>query len=132
MKAIYLNDLDGKSYVVESKQGQSSLDFLQSLVDGLIECVSLSSHVDLWVNEEGLFRDDFSLNIKASRLVGYPGYNLVGPAVMTGQKNGETTEIGRYYIEATLSSDPTIYTVEAIQAIRADQLDEMRGMGVTR
>lgn len=129
MKAIYLNDLDGKSYVVESKQGQSTLDFLQSLVGGLIECVSLSSHVDLWVNEEGLFREDFGLNIKASRLAGR-GYHLVGPAVMTGQKNGETIEIGEDYIRATLSSDPTVYTVETIQAIRADQLDEMRGLGV--
>lgn len=131
MKAIYLNDLDGKSYVVESKQGQSSLDFLQSLVDGLIECVSLDSHVDLWVNEEGLFREDFSLNVRASRLAGH-GYNLVGPAVMTGQKNGETIEIGGEYIRAVLSSDPTVYSVEAIHAIRADQLDEMRGLGVAQ
>jgi len=127
MKAIYMNDLDGKSYVVESEQGKTTLEFLQSLVDGLIECVSLDHHTDLWVNEEGLFRGDFQLNTKASRLAGY-GYNLVGPAVMTGQKDGATVEVGSEYLRQTLVSNPSVYTVEDIREIRNAQLDELRGV----
>lgn len=125
MKAIYLNDLDCKSYVVESRQGQSSLDFLQTLVEGLIECVSLDRHTDLWVNEEGLFREDFSLNRRASQLAGY-GYALVGPAVITGQKEGETTEVGELIIKVTLANNPNIYSADEIVALRASQLEVAR------
>jgi hypothetical protein len=124
MKAIYLNDLDGKSYVVQSKQGQSTLDFLQGLVEGLIECVSLDRNTDLWVNEEGLFREDFSLNLRASKLAG-DGYALVGPAVIAGidYDKGETIEVGSEFLRVTLAGNPNIYSVEEIVALRASQLE---------
>ena len=58
---------------------------LSTLVDGMIECVALPGQVDAWVNEEGLYRDDFAYNLLGTYMVrgwtGNPGYHLVGPVV---------------------------------------------------
>lgn len=71
---------------------ENSLKVLQSAVDGLIEPVDISDTVTCWVNEEGLFRSDFQLNIFAS---GTTGLKLKGPAVFTGGvgENGETLSL---------------------------------------
>jgi hypothetical protein len=87
---ILISD-NGTAYLVES--GESTLDTLQTLVDGLIECVtadkrSLGFEADVWVNEEGLFRQDFAINLVASFLT---GRQLVGPAVLArSSKEGKT------------------------------------------
>lgn len=86
---------NGETYLIDNQE-PSSLAMLQFLVDGLIECVALPENVlgfaaDLWVNEEGLFRPDFTGNIGASILAGRP---LVGPAVITRtNRAGETIGI---------------------------------------
>lgn len=100
MKAIYISDLPGDDVPVhvvidmtEAINSRGTLKFLQALTEGLIECVQLDTSVDMWVNEEGLFRPDFVTNSSASRLAirmtGHP-YVLRGPAVITRQVNGET------------------------------------------
>lgn len=70
-------------------EGTDSLSTLQTLVDGLIECVySREYDCDVWVNEEGLFRQDFGVNMVASRITNQV---LVGPAVLTNaDKEGRT------------------------------------------
>lgn len=75
-----------------------SLYTLQTLVDGLIESVHVKDlGCDLWVNEEGLFRQDFGLNVVASRLADRP---LVGPAVLTGYDwNGNTVGVKQERID---------------------------------
>jgi hypothetical protein len=130
MKAIYINDIDQRPYLVEKEEGRTTLSFLQDLVEGLIESVSLTSRTDLWVNEEGLFRSDFTLNTFASLLAG-KGYNLVGPAVMTGvTSDGETVDIDQMFVEMTTDTygDKT-YTVEEVLTIRHDQVDQLRAQG---
>ena len=100
MEAIYISDtplhLDDGSvetvFLVSDDTVMPTLKFLQTLVDGLIECVSLTPDLDMWVNEEGLFRDDFEINRRASIMAGH-GYVIKGPAVITGQRNGETISI---------------------------------------
>lgn len=134
MKAIYLNDLDGLSYIVEKEEGQDTLSFLQSLVEGNIEAVSLDNSTDVWVNEEGLFRDDFAVNGVATSLArsstGY-NYTLVGPAVVTGvTPNGETVSVSEGLLRSTieLEGDET-YTVQAVLTIRQEQVQELRLRG---
>ena len=75
---------NGETFLIDNQE-PSSLGMLQFLVDGLVECVALPKSVlgfsaDLWVNEEGLFRPDFTGNIGASILADRP---IVGPAVIT-------------------------------------------------
>ena len=73
----------GYSFVTDS--GTDTLATLQLLVDGLVECVTPNPKVlgftcaDVWVNEEGLYRPDFSINLVASYIT---GRQLVGPAVL--------------------------------------------------
>ena len=82
---------NGIAYLVESDE--STLSTLQTLVDGYVECVtadkrSLGFEADVWVNEEGLFRQDFSINLVASFIT---GRQIVGPAVLArSSKDGKT------------------------------------------
>lgn len=130
MKAIYINDIDQRPYLVEKEEGRTTLSFLQDLVEGYIESVSLTRKTDLWLNEEGLYRSDFTLNTFASLLAG-EGYKLVGPAVLTGvTPGGETVQVDDYFINATTEAwgDKT-YTVEEVVTIRQNQVDELRERG---
>ena len=130
MKAIYINDLDQRPYIVEKEEGRTTLSFLQDLVEGYIESVSLTRKTDLWLNEEGLHRSDFTLNTFATLLAG-EGYRLVGPAVLTGvTPEGETVEVDDYFIKATTEAWGTkTYTVEEVVTIRQNQVDELRARG---
>lgn len=82
---------DGLAYLVKSDD--NTLKTLQTLVDGLVECVTANKQVigfdaDVWVNEEGLFRNDFGINLVASYIT---GRQIVGPAVLArSNKNGKT------------------------------------------
>jgi hypothetical protein len=130
MKAIYINDIDQRPYLVEKDKGRDTLSFLQELVEGLIESVNLTSKTDIWVNEEGLFRSDFATNTFASLLAGQ-GRHLVGPAVMTGvTSDGETVSVDEMFVSMTTDTygDKT-YTVEEVVAIRQSQVSHLRAQG---
>lgn len=129
MKVVFLNDIDLRPYVVEKEEGRDTLSFLQELVDGLVESVSVEQGTDIWVNEEGLSRPDFLTNHFASFLA---HTRLVGPAVLTGvTKGGETVAPDKYFIKTThLTHGPETYTASEIIALRSRQLDEMREQGV--
>lgn len=82
----------GDAFLVQSDD--STLDTLQALVDGYIECVAVNRRsplgfdADIWVNEEGLYRKDFGINLVASYLT---GRQIVGPAVIArSSKDGKT------------------------------------------
>lgn len=81
----------GLAYLVESSD--NTLSTLQSLVGGWVECVTadkivLGFDADVWVNEEGLFREDFSINLVASYIT---GRQIVGPAVIArSTREGKT------------------------------------------
>ena len=85
-------------YIPESGYGfivnadSDTLKSLQTLVDGLIECArSREFECDVWVNEEGLFRQDFGINMAASTIANQV---LVGPAVLANvDSEGRTTGI---------------------------------------
>lgn len=118
MKQFVLIEQDGYGFVVN--EGDTTLSTLQTLVDGLIECVAVPSFhfgfpVDLWVNEEGLFREDFLLNIPASQLAGRP---IVGPAVIArSNANGETlglTEGQLNKVRESLIVDTDPMTIEQV------------------
>lgn len=87
---IYITEFGDALLVDPTKD---TLSDLQSLVGGLIECVASTRNrmgfaCDVWVNEEGLFREDFAINLVASYLT---GRQLVGPAVIcTSDANGYT------------------------------------------
>lgn len=74
----------------------NTLKGLQTLVDGLVDCVRPQegwthpqlATIDLWINDDGGYREDFDLNLEASFLV---GYGIIGPAVVArSNKDGET------------------------------------------
>jgi hypothetical protein len=131
MKVIYLNDIDLRPYVVEKEEGQSTLALLQELVEGLVESVSVEKGIDLWVNEEGLFRQDFLPNYFAMEIT--TGLHLVGPAVLSGvNKRGDTTSITDYYTEVVWATyGKSVYNSSEVVAIRAKQLEEIREKGVS-
>ena len=124
MKVIYINDLNKRPYLVEKAEGQDTLSFLQTMVDGLIESVAIDSDTDLWVNEEGLFRDDFVMNIVASTASGRP---LVGPAVLTGQRNGETVSVPETYLD--LANFEETFTADEVATIRRKMAETLIAEG---
>lgn len=75
-------------------------DFLQKMqnaVDGLIQPVDLTPSLTLWVNEEGLLRNDLTVNTFASILY-QEFFNtptlLMGTAVFTGGTDEEGNTLG--------------------------------------
>lgn len=121
---IYISDLnDSSAYLVKVDTSQTStLQALQALVDGLVAVVS-TDWGDVWVNDEGLFRNDFRVNYVASTL---GGQHLVGPAVITSSDaEGETICAGLNTVAylATIGmgidrKDGEGWTVEALVAKR--------------
>jgi hypothetical protein len=89
---VALINTDG---TVEAKQIDGSLQSMQSIVEGLIQPVDLQEDMTLWVNEEGMYREDY--NALAS---GIAGIHLNGPAFITGGVNeeGETMGLNPAYI----------------------------------
>jgi hypothetical protein len=89
---VALINTDG---TVEAKQIDGSLQSMQSIVEGLIQPVDLQEDMTLWVNEEGMYRDDY--NFLASGIAGIP---LNGPAFITGGINeeGETMGLNPAYV----------------------------------
>lgn len=112
----------------EDEKG-GTLSMLQTAVEGWVEHVRadrdyLGFDADIWVNEEGIYRDDFEMNVLASVMT---GQTLVGPAVVAlTNSDGETLGLTDEQIE-TLSGrmwirrckDGTGYHVEQLSALRA-------------
>jgi hypothetical protein len=89
---VAIINVDG---TVEAKQIDGSLESMQSIVEGLIEPVNLQEDLTLWVNEEGMYREDY--NFLASGIAGIP---LNGPAFITGgiDEDGKTLGINPAYV----------------------------------
>jgi len=84
---LVIND-NGDAFRVTPTNADTYAD-LSALVDGYIEPVSLPGGVVAWVNEEGLYRQDFALNLVGSMIaLQWTGYahKLVGPVVFAGEK----------------------------------------------
>lgn len=91
-KALILS-IDGNRKIVDFEVG-NSYELLRDTVGGLIECVSLSNTIDLWVNEEGKLLD-LPGNLLATLLY-QSVYDtkdvIVGDVIFTGgaDEDGET------------------------------------------
>lgn len=71
-----------------------SLAFLQAKVEGYVDVVSLSEHVDMWVNDEGLMTHDVNpvaTMIAAGFGMDHQPYH--GPVVFTGGADDEGTTL---------------------------------------
>jgi hypothetical protein len=84
---------------------EGSLKKLQSAVDGLIQPIDLNADVTMWVNEEGLLRNDLEMNDIATSLYAqmYDITNpLMGDVVFTGgtDEEGETLGLADDYVNA--------------------------------
>lgn len=112
----------------EDEKG-GTLSMLQTAVEGWVEHVRadrdyLGFDADVWVNEEGVYREDFEMNVLASVIT---GQTIVGPAVLAlSTIDGETVGLTGEQID-TLSDrmwirrckDGTGYHVEQLSALRA-------------
>ena len=132
-KQFVLIEDTGDAYLVNS--GDDTLPTLQALVDGWIECVTASKRelgfdADVWVNEEGLFRNDFGLNLVMSVVT---GRQLVGPAVLA-RSNSQGATLGltpsnlyQLVHDGLMldDNDEKGYSVEEILSIRAQRAEEL-------
>ena len=120
----------GDAYLVNS--GDDTLSTLQSLVDGLIECVTatkatLGFDADVWVNEEGLYRPDFGINLVASFMT---GRQLVGPAVIAkSTPQGKTTGLTLTNLYTLINDGLMLndnggsgYSISEILALRSEEV----------
>lgn len=124
MRVVYINDLNKRPYLVEKSEGQSTLSFLQTLVDGYVECLYIDDNTDVWVNDEGLFRNDFVTNIVASVLANRP---LVGPAVITGQRNGDTISVPDKVLD--MADFDETFTADEVTTIRRNMAQALIAEG---
>ena len=78
----------GLAFEVKPEPEMSNLEFLQTIVGGLIERIPVNLEgVDCWVNEEGLVHG-LGLNITAGVIC---NHMMAGTAVFAGYDNGEST-----------------------------------------
>lgn len=83
----------------------NTLSQLQNAVDGLIQPIDLDANAVMWVNEEGLFRNDLEANDIATSLYAqmYQITNpIIGDVVFTGgaDDNGDTLGLTEEYVKA--------------------------------
>lgn len=110
-----------------------TLKMLQTAVDGLIECVSadpdfLGFDADVWINEDGLYRKGYQVNVIASVIA---GQRLVGPAVLSlSTFDGETIGLDAEQIDdikkrtvVRTRSDGKGYNVGSLATLRALNVD---------
>jgi hypothetical protein len=91
MKKAVVVQTDGNWKIVEFTN-DNALAVLQKAVDGLIQPVDVRPNLTMWVNEEGLFRQDFDENLMASAIYEETfkvDQAMVGPAVYTGGTDEE-------------------------------------------
>ena len=127
-KYLFITD-HGDAYVVEPDG--TSLNTLQRLVDGLVDVVACDSGytntkgMDCWVNDEGLYRGDFGINMVASLL---SGRQLVGPAVFTrSDRDGNTVGLTDGDLRRLVDDDGLllveggeVYTVDEVIAFERE------------
>lgn len=79
-------DTEGNAFEVDITENE--LKKLQEAVDGYIEAVDLLDFT-MWVNEEGLLRNDLNRNFIGSEVC---GFTIMGDIVITGKtdENGDT------------------------------------------
>lgn len=103
-----------------NQEPMTTLKVLQTLVDGYVDCVvpEGETSIDMWVNDEGLYRPDFVRNTEASYLARRV---LVGPIALaksnrnTGETLGFTDEELRDLSDRhSLNWDGTTYLVDEI------------------
>lgn len=80
---------DAKIEKLDITDNKTSLGVLQEAVDGYIEAVDLAHNLTMWVNEEGLLRNDLEVNPVA---FGFYPNPIMGNIVFTGgtDSNGNT------------------------------------------
>lgn len=80
---------------VEARQIDGSLYSMQHIVEGLIQPVDIQDDITLWVNEEGLYREDH--NPLATRIA---QTHINGPAFLTGgiDEDGNTLGLNPAYV----------------------------------
>lgn len=93
MKKAVLVQPDGKWEIVEF-DNSNGLEVLQKAVDGLIQPVDINPvGITMWVNEEGLYRNDFTENFMASAIFeesyGENATPIMGNAIYTGGTDSE-------------------------------------------
>lgn len=124
--ALYIDEYANVA-LVDLTSEISTLRALQRLVDGLVDCVAFTDTVsgvsgDCWVNDEGLYRQDFGINLIATVMT---QRQLVGPVVICNHdNNGETTGITDSQLDALRASGlgfdgGTPCTVSEIVTMRA-------------
>lgn len=97
---LYINEFFQASKV-RTDTHDSSLEIMQIAVDGFVTYV-VGEHngikYDIWVNDEGLYRNDFYVNDLASSLYGLQ--QLVGPALIAkSDDEGKTIPLTNEEIE---------------------------------
>jgi hypothetical protein len=108
----------GDAWIVRQEPNEDSLTCLQTLVGGLIECVSPSKvPCDVWVNEESLFQPGFGINLVASYIT---GRQLVGPVVLASSRvDGATISVSQHLVNKLkregLIIEETVLTAREIQ-----------------
>lgn len=129
-KQFLLIEDNADAYLVNSDD-DSTLTALQALLGGLIECVApnrrtLGFEADVWVNEDGLSREDFRINLVASFLT---GRQIVGPAVIArfSHETGATLGLTKAHVQRLVNDGLMIeglyggYCLKDIQTIREER-----------
>jgi hypothetical protein len=85
-----------------------SLSKLQGAVDGLIQPVDIDDSITMWVNEEGLLRNDLAINPLATALfiqIFEAKTPIIGDVVFTGgpDEEGNTLGLGENYLKSITS-----------------------------
>lgn len=127
IRVLYIDDRNGiRPRVIEQQPNQTTLEMLQSLVEGLIERVELPEFpgADMWVNEEGLITPGLQRNTYATlfaRSENYHPYPIVGPTVIAGYgPEGETLSVTQEILDyfADITVKDTVYTTAQIKFLR--------------
>lgn len=87
---------DGTIDDVELVAGQHLRQMYEWLDCRSVDVVSLTSHLDMWLDDEGAFTQ--SVNVPASLLArrfGYDWQNYYGPALLCTHTNGESQNLSR-------------------------------------
>ncbi len=93
MKKAVVVQPNGKWEIVEF-ENSTALKVLQTAVDGYVQPIDINPvGITMWVNEEGLFRNDFTENFMASAIF-EEGYGeratpILGPVIYTGGTDNE-------------------------------------------
>lgn len=129
-KQFLLIEDNADAYLVNSDD-EDTLSTLQTLVGGWVECVTtnrntLGFEADAWVNEDGLSREDFGINLVASVIT---GRQIVGPAVIArfSHETGATLGLNKAHIQRLVNDGLMIeglyggYCLKDIQTIRQER-----------